>query len=240
MDISLLSFNIYLAVIPSVILLIYVYQKDIVEKEPLKLLVTLFFLGILISVPVTFLGQFVMSATGLNVPNSNIAPINYFDSFVLAFLVAGLIEEGYKYIVVLFATWKNKNFNHKYDAIVYCVFVSLGFATIENILYILRNDFKVAIYRAIISVPAHAFYAVACGFFLGFAKESSIKKKTKMKYLFLVLSFVIPWMLHGLFDFLLYTENSILFGVFSSFVAILYIVSYIEIKKTYDGKLIKK
>ena len=232
LDISLLSLNVYLAVIPSVILLVFIYEKDIVEKEPLKLLVTLFFLGVLIAVPILFLEQSVVSLTGLS-------PINYFDSFALAFFVAGLIEEIYKYIVVLIGTWNNKNFNHKYDAIVYCVFVSLGFATIENILYVTRSNFSVALLRAIISVPAHAFYAIACGYFLGLAKECSLKNDRK-KILYIILSFVIPWILHGTFDFLLYTENDILLGVFFSFVALLYILSFIGIKKTHNGKLLKK
>ena len=233
MDISLLSLNVYLAVIPSVILLVYVYQKDIVEKEPLRLLVTLFFLGILVAVPIMFLEQNAISFTGINL-------INYFDSFALSFFIVSLIEEGYKFIVILIASWKNKNFNHKYDAIVYSVFVSLGFATIENILYVIRNDYKVALYRAVISVPAHAFYAITCGYFLGLAKESSIKKNKKKKILFLLLSFIIPWILHGIFDFLLLTENAILLGVFFSFVALLYVISYVQIHKTYNGKLLKK
>lgn len=233
MDISLLSLNVYLAVIPSVILLIYIYQKDVVEKEPMRFLITLFFLGVLIAVPVMFLEQSAISFTG-------ISPVNYFDSFALSFLIVSLIEEGYKYIIILISSWKNKNFNHKYDAIVYSVFVSLGFATIENILYVIRNNYMVAIYRAIISVPAHAFYAITCGYFLGLAKECSIKKDNSKKILYLFLSFFVPLVLHGIFDFLLLTENGILLGVFFSFVAALYIISYIQIKKTYNGKLLKR
>ena len=233
MDISLLSLNVYLAVIPTVILLIYVYQKDIVEKEPLRLLMILFFLGVLIAIPVMYLEQSVLSFTGITV-------VNYFDSFALSFLIISLIEEGYKYIILLISSWKNRNFNHRYDAIVYSVFLSLGFATIENILYVVRNNYVVALYRAIVSVPAHAFYAVGCGYFLGLAKEASIKKDTKKKVLFLFLAFLIPWILHGVFDFLLLTENSILLGVFFSFVTFLYILSYLQIKKTYNGKIFKR
>lgn len=233
MDIASLSLTIYLALIPSILLCLYVYHMDVIEKEPLHLLFTLFFLGVLITVPASFFENVIINATNININN-------YFDSFILAFGVIAIIEEGYKFIILFASSWKNKNFDYKYDAIVYSVFISLGFATLENILYVQKNGLGVALYRGAISVPAHAFYAIACGFFYGLAKEYSIRKNKKKSFLFIFLAVLVPVLLHGVFDFLLFTENDILFGIFFSFIAFLYIISYYEIKKTNKLSKMKK
>jgi RsiW-degrading membrane proteinase PrsW (M82 family) len=233
MDISSISFSVYLAIIPSILLCLYVYRMDVVEKEPVRLLLVLFFIGVLATVPARFFEQTLMSSIDLKYTN-------IYDSLVLAFLIIALVEEGYKFLVLIISCWKNKEFNYRYDAIVYSVFISLGFATLENILYVQSSGYNVALWRGVISVPAHAFYAIASGFFLGLAKENSIKHNTNKTIGYIFLSFLVPILLHGVFDFLLLTENDILFGIFFSFVAILYLVSYYEIKKTHKGKLLLK
>lgn len=224
MDISSVSFMVYVAIIPSILLCLYVYYMDVVEKEPIRLLLTLFFVGILITLPTMYVEKMIISTFKLDTTSLQ-------DSFFLAFFVVALVEESYKFFTLLASTWKNKEFDYKYDAIVYSVFISLGFATLENIYYVYNSSLKVAIYRALISVPAHAFYAIAAGFFLGYAKEKANKHETKKMIIFLLLSFFVPILLHGLFDFLLLTGNSILFDVCFSFVGVLYVVSYYAIKK---------
>ena len=231
MDISSVSFIVYIAIIPSILLCLYIYYMDVVEKEPIKLLLTLFFIGVLLTVPARFLEQLIITSTKLDYNNIK-------DSFLLSFLVIALVEEGYKFVAFLSATWKNKEFNQKYDAIVYAVFISLGFATLENIVYIYNNDASIALYRGLISVPAHAFYAVASGFFLGLAKERSLNKKSSKIYI--LLSFIVPVILHGLFDFFLLTENQMMFGVFFGFVTVLYLLSFYMINNTHKGTLLNK
>ena len=233
MDISSLSFSVYLAIIPSILLCLYVYRMDVVEKEPIHLLLILFFVGVLATVPARFFEQTLISTTGLEATNLS-------DCFILSFGIIALVEEGYKFLVLLVSCWNNKEFNYKYDAIVYSVFISIGFATLENILYVQNSGYDVALWRGLISVPAHAFYAIASGFFLGFAKESSIKHQTVKKIIFLFLSLFTPILLHGIFDFLLLTENDVLFKVFFSFVMILYFISYYEIKKLHKGKIMQR
>lgn len=233
MDISSVSFAVYLAIIPSILLCLYVYNMDVIEKEPLHLLLILFFVGVLTTVPARFVEQMLLSATEYDYAN-------YYDSFYISFFVIALVEEGYKYLVFLISSWRNKEFNYKYDAIVYCVFISLGFATLENILYVQDAGLNVALWRGVISVPAHAFYAISSGFLLGIAKEKAVKKDKKQTALYLLLAFIVPVLMHGAFDFLLLTENEVLFGIFFSFIALLYIISYYIIKKTHDDKKIVK
>ena len=233
MDISSISFTVYLAIIPSIILCLYVYHMDVVEKEPLRLLLVLFFVGVLTTLPARLIEKLLLSLTTYDYAN-------IYDSFFISFVVIAIVEEGYKFIVFLVSLWNNKEFDYKYDAIVYCVFISLGFATLENILYVQNSGLDVAIWRGIISVPAHAFYAIASGFLLGLAKENSLKGNRSKKILLIIAAYLIPVLMHGTFDFLLLTENDILFGIFFSFIALLYVISYTLIIKTYKQKKLFK
>lgn len=230
MDYSSLMINIIVAIIPSIILCYYVYDNDIVEKEPMKMLFMLFFLGVLITVPASFMERAIISST-------NLTESGYLNCFILSFLVVALIEEGYKFLILYLGTWKNKNFNHKYDAIVYAVFISLGFATLENILYIIKNGAEIALLRGVLSVPAHAFYAVSSGYYLGLAKKCSLNNLKRKSIMYKAWALLMPVLLHGTFDFLLLTNNDVLFGIFYCFVALLYVVSYLYIKKVSKTKM---
>lgn len=221
--------TILIAIIPTIFLGYFVYKKDILEKEPLYLLLKLFSCGILITVPASLIQHFLI----------NIIPVinnNIIYNFVLSFIIIALTEEGLKYLVTYEITWKNKNFNHIYDGIVYSVFTSLGFATLENFLYVRQyaTDFgllKIGILRAVLSVPGHVFFAVAMGYYLGFAKycekrnmPSGAKRNKKLALLTSII-------FHGLFDFLLLTNNRLMGIIFYIFVVVLYIISYLKIKK---------
>lgn len=86
-----------------------------------------------------------------NIPNVNL------HSFLVGFIGVALVEELYKALFVYKKGYNNKAFNYMYDGIVYAVFTSLGFATLENILYVLEYGQSAALLRALVSVPAHAF-----------------------------------------------------------------------------------
>lgn len=224
-DIGPLALNIFIAIVPSVLLCAYVYFKDEIEKEPLKMLFTLFFLGVLITVPASFVENSILDTFDLT-DNTDLV-----SCLILSFLVVGLVEEGYKFVITYFGSWRSKEFNHVYDAIVYATFVSLGFATLENILYVLRHGTETALVRSIISVPAHAFYAISCGYYLGLSKLNySIGNRSKGK-MYKFLAFIVPVLMHGLFDFLLLTNNNELIWMFFAFVAILYVVSFFNIRR---------
>lgn len=219
-----LMLNLLIAIIPSILLCTYVYKKDVIEKEPMIMLIKLFCLGILITIPASFMEKSLL--TGLNLKENGL-----FECFIIAFLVVGLVEEGYKYIITYFGCWHNKNFDHVFDGIVYATFVSLGFAMLENILYVMENGTQTALLRAFISVPAHGFYAVACGYYLGLSKLNYSIGNIKKARLYKFFSIFIPVILHGLFDFLLLTNSNDFIWIFFAFVAILYIVSFFNIRK---------
>ena len=184
------------ATIPVLVFLYYIFKKD-KNREPISLLLKCFFGGflsiiiaILIDYPITIIGE------GINGPFSK--------SFFEAFFVAAIPEELAKFIILYWIVWKNKFFDEHYDGIVLAVFVSMGFAFIENILYVFENGMQTAILRAIFSIPGHGLFAISMGYFFSLAKhenKSSLKK-------YLLLSIIIPALLHGTYDFLLmYASN---------------------------------
>lgn len=152
-----------LALAPGAIIGLYVYLKDKYEPEPIRLLVLSFFLGVvstivtlIISVPVNWL---------ISTDEKSLT-----DQAIHAFFLVALIEEFSKFIFVRWVLYPNKNFNEPFDGIVYAVSVSLGFAGLENIIYVMNSGFETAIMRMFTAVPAHASFAVLMGYYMGRAK----------------------------------------------------------------------
>lgn len=208
-----------LALAPIIIILFYIYIRDKYEKEPLNLLFSGLLYGVIISAPIVFSENFIMRFAPKD-QNS----IYYY--FFTAFFVASLVEETYKYIVLYFLIWKNKNFNEPFDGIVYSVFISLGFAAIENVLYVLNPEiggFKTAISRAFISVPAHGLFGIFMGFYFAISKFKNNKK-------FFAIAFLVPFLIHAVYDLLLFTNLKYGQIFFVLFIIYLWISSFRKMK----------
>ena len=222
-----------LSVLPSIILGVYIYRNDKVEKEPGSLLFKLFLGGL----GAIFLTLILSGVVNMIMPGLE-DRVNYdiISTFLYAFVQVALVEEFSKWWFLKCISWKNKEFTHLYDAIVYAVFTSLGFATIENILYVIQGGIGVAIMRAIVSVPGHAFFGIFMGYFYGLAKKSDLlKDKNKTKYL--LLSIFIPALLHGIFDFCLFVGNIITVLFYLVFIITLYVYSFKTVKKVSNSQL---
>lgn len=183
---------IFVSVFPVIFILIYIYYRDKYEKEPLGLLLKTFFGGVLSAIATIF----VMSPVGIYFPELEGVSAN---AFMLAFAGAAIPEEIFKFIFLYLIIWKNRNFNEYYDGIVYAVFVSLGFACLENIIYVAQHGIGVGIMRGILSVPSHALDGVIMGYFLSLARFIPARR---MEYLFKSLFYAI--LAHGIYDFLLF------------------------------------
>ena len=222
-----LLINVAAAVIPAILLLIYVYRLDTVEKEPSGLLVKLLLLGCVagvLSIGLEELGTRALDATMID-PESDVYQI------AMAFLVVAVVEEGTKYVLMKKATWKNPAFNFRFDGIVYAVFTSLGFAAFENVLYVMQLGLGVAFIRAILSIPGHMAFSVVCGIYYGRAKyfehigEERLSARNRWKgYLFAVL-------LHGFYDACLMVGSGIGTLVFVAYVVIMYGAIFRRLKK---------
>lgn len=178
-----------LALAPGVAIALYIFLKDKHEREPLHLLLISFFYGVL-STFVTLFISWPVNALILT-DEGNAA-----HQFVNAFFKVALIEEFCKFIFVRFILFNNKNFNEPFDGIVYAVMVSMGFATLENILYVYQYGFATGVMRMFTAVPAHAAFAVMMGYFLGKAKF--IHAKT---FYFSLLALLSATAFHGAYDY---------------------------------------
>ena len=202
----------------------YIYFRDKYEREPLRLLLLALLAGALTVIPVFFVEQFI-SGLGASLKGLAAAAWN-------AFAVAGFTEELFKYTALYLLIWKSPEFNEKFDGIVYAVFVALGFAGIENILYVSQGGFSTGISRALTAVPAHAFFGVTMGFYFGMAKFFE-KERAQLKRKALLY----PMLLHGIYDFILFTGISWLTMVFLGFLAFLYFSALKRLKTLSDQSI---
>jgi len=221
-----MKFLLYLAILPSIIIGYLIYRTDKVEKEPISGLIKALLLGVVSAVLAVFF-SYLLGIVKINLIDIETLP----GLFCYALVGISLIEEGCKWLCTYLLLHKNKEYNYLFDGVVYAVFVSLGFATIENIIYTFAGGLQAVLIRDVLTVPAHAFFAIFMGYYFSLAKLSRVQENKKDNCKFLILSILIPMFLHGFFDFLLLSQKSIFLIIFFIFVIFLYMVSILRIKK---------
>jgi RsiW-degrading membrane proteinase PrsW (M82 family) len=202
---------------PVFIILFYIYFRDKYEKEPLGLLIKALLAGILIILPAIFVEQWLAA---LNPYSGKVGAAAWH-----AFVVAGLTEEVLKFLALYLLVWRSPSFNEKFDGIVYAVFVSLGFAAVENVLYVMEGGMQTAAIRALTAVPAHAIFGVTMGYYLGVAHMYE-----ELRRAYLLRAMALPVVLHGIYDFILMVEIGWLYLLFIPYLAVLYIMGTRKMK----------
>ena len=209
------------SIIPVLIILAVIYNMSEVKKQPLWLLAILFLGGILSWVMVRYISRFL----GNDIYKSQIKineALGNKGFFLVSFGIIAIIEEMSKYIVITIMCFKNKYFKNPYDAIMYAVCISLGFAFVENIMYINNYGMGVAISRAIFSIPAHASFGIIMGYYLGVSKLCRDKGEANASALTRYSAFFIPLIFHGFYDFLLNFNTESIYIIFLIYVIIMY------------------
>ena len=191
MTLSLLA----LAIAPGIAISMYIYFKDKHEKEPLKLLVISFLLGAVSVIPTT-----ILTLIGQYFFDFNPMSSSFYFSLFSCVVGIGLIEEYSKFIFVRYYTYRKEDFNEPFDGIVYCVMVSMGFATVENILYVYEGGQAVAWARMFTAVPMHAIFAIIMGYYMGIQKFYNKKG-------YALIGLVYAATLHGVYDFVLFNKD---------------------------------
>ncbi len=158
------------AVLPALYLMWRVYQLDKAEPEPPRFLARLFLMGAISTVP-----AIVLEMVGQNYILPAIPFNNYTQYYIALAVMVGLVEEGVKLFFLYRTSWNDPNFNYRFDAVVYAVAVSLGFAALENIEYVFSYGLGVAVSRALLAVPAHFAFAVFMGIWYGSAKAQEVR-----------------------------------------------------------------
>lgn len=185
-----------LAAAPGIAICLFIFYRDRYNKEPLLNLILTFLLGILAAVPA------VIIEFALDTETTSIALVA-----VKAFFVVALTEELCKFAVLRWYSYPKKSFDEPLDGIVYGVVASMGFATIENILYVTKYaemgmGYQVALMRMFLSVPAHATFGILMGYYVGLAKFATVNK-TKL----IITGIFWATFMHGVYDFLLFLQG---------------------------------
>jgi RsiW-degrading membrane proteinase PrsW (M82 family) len=197
-----------LAVAPCLALGVFIYWRDKFDREPLKLLMISFLLGALSAFPAAFTGIALQEVLGPYLSG-------LWGYFVTAFIIVALFEEGWKFVFVDAYAYRKKAFDEPYDGITFAVMVSLGFATLENILYVLQGGMSVAELRMFTAVPAHVTFGVIMGYFMGLAKFKN--NSTGLKFIGI---FGAVFM-HGFYDFALFSAEQIPLMVIGALLSLL-------------------
>ncbi|MEO1435582.1 MAG: PrsW family glutamic-type intramembrane protease [Bacteroidota bacterium] len=185
-----------LAILPGLLIVGYIYRMDSYDKEPKRLLLTCFILGIISTIPAIWLEQFGMEM-GLDISE------NILITAIFAFVVVGGSEELVKFIPLRFYAYPKKAFNEPLDGIVYSVMISMGFATLENVFYVMEGGAQTALLRMFTAVPAHGAFAIIMGYFIGLAKFSEPQYRMGLLWK----GFLGAVFLHGAYDFFLFQQN---------------------------------
>jgi len=179
-----------LAIAPGLAIALFIYWKDKFDKEPRKILLISFFLGVVSTIPAVVIESFGASFS----LSTDSLPM----TLIYTFVIVALTEESCKFFMLRIYAYRKKEFNEPFDGIIYSVMVAMGFATLENIMYVLQYGAGNAIIRMFTAVPAHATFGIIMGYYAGLAR---FNPKEEMKCL--LTGVIYAALLHGAYDFFL-------------------------------------
>jgi protease PrsW len=204
------------ALAPIVVLFTIVFMLDRYEREPLSILILCFVFGVVIAVPVVYSEMFLKSLFGLQDESNPLLP-----TALMAFVVVALVEEAFKFLVLRLYAYPRKAFNEPYDGIMYAMAISMGFAAIENVLYVASGGLIIGLLRAFTAVPAHGAFAHMMGYFAGLAKFENTGAK---RFGLLLVGLILAVIAHGLYDFFLMQNEAAVLALFAFVVLLITIV----------------
>jgi RsiW-degrading membrane proteinase PrsW (M82 family) len=217
-----LIIQLIIAIAPGLGVAVFIYIKDRYDPEPIRTLVSTFIFGI-----IAFL--LTIGISSLFEGHIEIKPDDVDMLVFKAFFLVALIEEACKFIFIRGVIYKNKEFDEPIDGIIYAVMVGMGFATAENLLYVFyaHGGGETGIVRMFTAIPAHAFFAIFMGFFVGRAKFAP----RVVSHLFSTFGLIVAVLFHGLYDSFL----------FLSFIPGIWIWSFVTLFVAFliSGKLIQ-
>jgi len=179
------------AAAPAALWFLLFYRSDRYDREPFRLVARTFLAGALVGLAMAFVYSgppFVTSA------------------LAMAVIVAPVVEEVAKFLVVKWTAYGRKEFDEPVDGMVYAAAAALGFASVENIVYVVSGwlesgtgaAFYVMAGRSILSVPAHALFSSLWGLALGWQKGRGGARPV----LIVMASLLGAMVMHGLFNYL--------------------------------------
>jgi RsiW-degrading membrane proteinase PrsW (M82 family) len=193
-------FIVLVAAAPSLALLTYFYLRDRYEREPIGHLAAAYLLGAFAMFAAQGMDATLADLVSTDWLHTGGEAARIFDAFVLA----GAVEEIAKWVALFAAVYAWREFDEPLDGLIYGVAIALGFATLENFLFLSSRGLAIAWQRAIFAVPAHALFGGCMGYYAGRAKFAPADATRPRRFwLSLVLSLFLPIAFHGAYDFAL-------------------------------------
>jgi len=205
---------IFLALGPGIAIALYVYYSDKWEPEPVKLVISIFGLGILATWPAIIYEQAFEEIFGLHGVIQDSSSFSIWEIAFTAFIGVALAEELSKFLILRYSAYENREFNEPFDGVVYGCMVGCGFGAFENLFYVFQMGYSVGVMRMFTAVPFHAFNGILLGYFMGKAKFGPHPEKQFVKGVVLAIFF------HGAYD------TAAFYGGNISFVVLLGILAF--------------
>lgn len=180
------------AIFPPLLVIFLIYRNDLYEKEPHDLIIKTFLLGCFSVIPMILL-EIITTAFIKN-------------TFLLSLFGIALVEEGVKYVSLYFYNYKNKDFNEPYDGIIYSVSLTMGFALVENLMYVFGSpDGEViSVSRMLTAIPLHACCGIIMGYYLG---KSKMQTNNNLNF---ALALILPVIIHCFYNYFIFIDIFIL------------------------------
>ena len=218
-----------ISILPVILIGTYIYVKD-KNKEPFGIIVKLFFGGIL-SVLIVFVITLILYELFPSFTTEGIMASSLVGKFFKILFGIAIVEEGSKWLMTYLFSYHSKHFDEFYDIVLYSVFTALGFACFENILYVFQNGLTTGIFRLFTAVPAHCFFGIVMGEYLGVAKIGDVNSDGKIKAKGLTLSILLPTLFHCIYDFLAFIGTPLAMILLFATVIFGYLISIDKVKR---------
>ncbi len=183
-------FLLLLSIVPGLFLMGIVIYMDRQEKEPMRMIMLAFILGVLSTIPAIII-ELALSI----IPIFSIPGIA--GAFFSSFIQVAPVEELSKLGVILLFIYNNREFNEENDGIVYVAISALGFAVFENIFYVFQYGYEIGILRAVTAIPIHCFTGIIMGYFVGLSKFAENRDARKGK---IIKGFMIAYIIHAFYN----------------------------------------
>lgn len=216
-----------IAALPAILMFKYVYKKDTIEKESKGLLWKLIILGALAVIPAVIL-EMIGGAILIR-----IIPNEYSTSYIIAemFVVVALSEEFSKFLAVKIGSWKSPEFNYMFDGLIYSICAAIGFAVVEDIMYMVSMGISTGIMRALTFIPGHFGFAVFTGLVYSRAREAANRGRSGAAVGYQFLAVILGSLMHGFYDASVSLGTDLALILFFIFVVVMYIAVFVMIKR---------
>ena len=189
------AFVLLLSFSPGLFWLWFYLRLNKVHPSPKKLIAQSFFMGMLATIPAGVINTFALPDDLMNA-NSTLTSVA-----AGMLLVVGPVEETSKFLAVRFGAYRSSYFQQPVDGLVHSTAVSLGFASAENVLYVMMFGPAVMLLRAPLSTVAHLVFGSLWGYGLGVHEQSGRNKRW-----FVALTVAGAAVLHASFNIAIFTS----------------------------------